>query len=306
MSVAATKKHFSTVAALRHFTPAVLAEFLHRFPGYLKQKNLTIPPAEAAEFKNMPYDDIRAVCMAEDIDPELNRILFMATQLGDEQGWTLIQEELEDRQQAVSFDPKHYTHHDLPVVVWLRRKSPAQEDILEQSYARMRIHAKSAYRYYAPFHAPRAKFEYPNKQALQNLRRDIAMHITNDPNNPDVKVIDYDYTAEVWFLIRYPGQPVRPDAVKNGEEEDVSYTPGQYDAVVFHKTYGDLRMNTIRKKEQVHYRTAFGHALFGETNVFDPKKKNHYLGPAQNRMRPPFRHDRCWRIPSLSAGGGLF
>jgi len=285
MAGVATKKHFTNVAALRRFTPAVLAELLHRFPDFLAQRHLAIPSPESATATNMGdfYDGIRDAFMAADIDPELNRVLFMATQLGDADGWELILDEMKDRGLKPSFDPRPFTSYDLPIVTWLRRKLPEAEDILEQSYARRRIYAKSAYRYYAPMRNMLEKYSKPEGVRHTKLTQNLAKHFTNDASSKMVKVLDYEFAEEVWFLVRYPGQPVRPDAIgKDGEDEDKVHTPGQYDAVVYHKKYGDLRLNTCRKGDHARYRMVFGDALLKESDAFDPKKQIITLTPLKN------------------------
>ena len=297
MATAATKKHFTNVPALRRLTPSVLAEFLLRFPAFLAQRKLAIPAPDSANIETMVplYDGIRDAFMASDIDPELNRVLFMATQLGDAEGWDLILEEMEDRGIEPVFDPKPFTHYDLPLVTWLRRKLPDEEDILEQSYARRRIHAKSSYRYYAPTRDLRTKYKKPAGAVLRELRQNLATHFTNDPTSKMVKVLDYNFDKEIWFLVRYPGQPVRPDAIgKDGEDEDKVHTPGQYDAVVYHKTYGDLRLNTVRDGDHKRYRIAFGDALLGESNIFDPKRRIITLQPLR---------EACHHLFSVSDSG---
>lgn len=282
MATVATKKHFTNGTALRRFTPAVLAEFLLRFPDFVVQRKLAIPVPDAATTKTMGplYDGISDAFMATDIDPELNRVLFMATQLGNPDGWDLILEEMEDRGLQPSFDSRSFTNYDLPIVTWLRRKLPQEEDILEQSYARRRIHAKSSYRYYAPTRDVRTKYKKPEGARFKELAQILAKHFTNDATSKMVKVLDYDFDEEIWFLVRYPGQPVRPDAIgKDGEDEDKVHTPGQYDAIVYHKMYGDLRLNTVRKSDHGRYRIAFADALLGESNLFDPKKQIITLTP---------------------------
>ncbi len=300
MAPVATKKHFTTAMALRRFTPAVLAEFLLCFPKYLAHKKLAIPAPAAAGANNMPYDGICDACMAGDIDPDLNRVLFMASQLGNAEGWTQIQEEMEDRHSEVGFDPAPYTLHDLPLMTWLRRKLPEHEDILEQSYARVRIHAKSSYRYFPPFRDQRQKFKRPSGAVLKELRESLAEHFTRNPSHNGVKVLDYEYDEEMWFLVRYPGQPVRPDAIgKDGEDVEASYTPGQYDAVVYHKMYGDLRLNTVRAGDHDRYRMAFGHALIGEANVFDPTKEIITLAPLKQECLHLFAVQDAGEFPRV-------
>lgn len=295
----ATKKHFATVSALRHFTPAVLAEFLQQFPAYLKKTKLDIPLPATASPKNMPYEAIREACMATTIDPRLNNVLFIATHLGNQQGWEQIQEELAFRGLKPAFAPMAFTHHDLPLKIWLQGQ-PDHPDILEQSYARVRIHSKSAYRYYAPTRDVRQQYKKPSAAALRELRSELARHFTNDPDSEDVTILEYDYEEEIWFLVRYPGQPVRPDAIGKGVPyADVFYTPGQYDAIVYHKTFGDLRMNTVRKSEHTTYRVAFGHALLGETNAFDPKRKIITLAPLLGECRHYFAEQDTGDFPRV-------
>ncbi len=280
MPAAATKKHFASVGALNRFTPAVLAEFLLRFKGYLARSNVVIPDPAELPPKHLPYAEIRDACLAPDIDPELNHVLFMATQLGDAEGWRLIQEEMDDRGIKPGFDPRPFTAYDLPLLTWLRRKLPGEEDILEQSFARRRMHGKSSYRYFAPTRNFLKKYRKPDAAGIREITARLAKHFTDDPESKMVKVLDYDYDAEIWFLVRYPGQMVRPDAIgSDGEDEDKMHTPGLYDAVVYHKTFGDLRLNTVRKGDHARYRMVFGDVLLGETNAFDPKKEIITLNP---------------------------
>jgi hypothetical protein len=294
-----TKKHFATASSLRRFTPAVLARFLHFFPDYLAAIRLKVPAPEAATGRTMPYDAIVDACMAPRIDTKLDGVLFMATHLGDQDGWERIQEEMAIRGLNATFDANDFTHYDLPLLVWLQGQ-PDHPDILEQSYARGRIHAKSSYTYYAPTADRRAAYKKPNKTALTELRGTLAEHFTGDPRHRDVTLLDYDYDEEIWFLVRYPGQPVRPDAIgAKTPYAELSYIPGQYDAIVYHKKFGDLRINSVRKKEHGTYRTAFGHALLNEGNAFDPTRKLITLAPLRGACRHLFAEDDAGDFPRV-------
>ena len=300
MASVATKKHFLTIPSLRLFSPSVLAEFLHHFPDYLQSKKLQIPEPSVADTKNMPYAAVQSACVAADIDEGFNRILFMASKLGDQTGLELIEAEMKDRGATIDFDPDEFTPYDFPLVVWLRRETPAHDDILEQSYARGHIHSKSSYRYYAPLTDRRTKYKKPTPEMKADIRDDLAEHFTGERKNPRVKVFDYDFEEEIWFMIRYPGQPVRPDAVAtDGDYEDLQYTPGHYDAVVYHKKYGDLRMNTVRKSDHTMYRITFGHALLDEMNMFDPKKKIITLATLKQDCRHFFATEDAGPFPRL-------
>jgi hypothetical protein len=287
MSIAATKKHFSSVTSLRKFSPDVLARFLRSFPEYLAARGLNIPAPGQIGKEGLPFQAILDACMARDIDPELNRVLFIASHMGNAAGVSQIRDEHAQRRAALPADLQLHTHYDVPLLVWLARTAE-HPDILEQSYARVRIHSKSSYRYYAPTRDALSRYRKPNRARMDELRATLAEHFTDKRNGKAVNVLDYDYEHEIWFLIRYPGQPVRPDAVNtaDGSDADAPYVPRQYDAVVFHKTYGDLRMNTNRHQDHKVYRMAFGDALLQESNIFHPTLQIITLAP----IRAPCRH----------------
>lgn len=291
MPITATKNHFSSAAALHKFTPSVLCEFLANFPTYMRQHGVELPSPHAATPKNMPYQAICAACMATNIDPDFNRILFFATKLGDANGYAVIQDQMAFRSIRPTMDYRTCSYADIPLLVWLSGRE-SHSELLEQSYASLNIHSKSAYRYYAPTRDRRKEFKPLNDETRQTLVAELADHFTGDPANLQVKVIEYSYEHEIWYMIRYPGHPIKPDAMTaDGKDADASYTPGHYDAVVYHKTYGDLRLNTVRKKDHQRYRISFGHALLDEENAFDPTRQLITLAPLRGECAHLF-HDQ--------------
>jgi hypothetical protein len=110
-------------------------------------------------------------------------------------------------------------------------------------------------------------------------------------------VLPYDFEKEVWFLIRYPGQLERHPALSDeGVDENHTYKPVEYDAVVYHKIYQDLRLNTVRHREHSKYRMAFSDLLFEGTNVFNPVDKIVGLEPLCGPCKEIFN---CEDIPGL-------
>lgn len=74
------------------------------------------------------------------------------------------------------------------------------------------------------------------------------------------------------------------------------FKPEEYDAIVYHKEFGDLRLNTNRKKEHAHYRIAFADLLLEEHNLFLPKYDMVSLHPLLGDSAPLFR---CNDVPGL-------
>ena len=304
MAGSAKKKCFATVPALRRLDPQTLIDFLMQFPAYVGGKGLALPagPEEDGTWK-LDYELVRDVCMATDVPDDMNTVLFLASKLGTQKGWEEVQEEAQFRGVKLDFPRKNLTHYDLAMKAWLQAL-PDHGDLLEESYARVRIHGKSTYSYYRPMRDLRKKYREPTGAVLDGLRLELAEHFVREElareGSVVVKVLVYDYDREVWFLVRYPGQPVRHDAVADdGQDKDVFFTPGEYDAVVYHKRYGDLRLNTNRKREHAAYRMAFGHALVDSVNAFDPKSAVVTLDPLKGKCRPIFRVDD---VPEL---GGI-
>lgn len=97
----------------------------------------------------------------------------------------------------------------------------------------------------------------------------------------------------------YPGQLERHSAIDDeGQDDNHSFKPAEYDAVVYHRKYTDLRLNTNRGKDHKHYRIAFGHLLFNSPNVFDPIEKIVWLEPLKGPCRGIFK---CEDVNGLGA-----
>lgn len=75
------------------------------------------------------------------------------------------------------------------------------------------------------------------------------------------------------------------------------FKPEEYDAVVYHKDFGDLRLNTNRKKDHVRYRVAFADLLFGEHNLFNPQLQMVTLNPLLGDCAAIFQ---CKDVPGLA------
>ena len=90
----------------------------------------------------------------------------------------------------------------------------------------------------------------------------------------------YDFSPSLFFLVRYPGQIERHQAIDDdGNPRSYVFRPEEYDAIIYHMVHGDLRLNTNRLRDHRIYRITFGHLLFGQANVFDPREGTVRLDP---------------------------
>ena len=86
---------------------------------------------------------------------------------------------------------------------------------------------------------------------MQNLQEDLSSYFIAEQLGKGTHVIKFDFEQEIWFLIRYPGQLKRQMEIDpDGEPNSRTFKPEEYDAVVYHKHYGALRMNTNRVRDR--------------------------------------------------------
>jgi hypothetical protein len=278
---------FSTIKALQRFHPVLLADGLRKFPDYMALCHIKIPKSPDRE--NMPYDDIKNALMSGDIPQDLDDVLFFTCLLGTAPGWEKIQAEARFQKCNLDFQIEGLTAADLALKAWLYNW-PHNRQLLEQSYARAKVHARSSYVYYAPIRDVRSKYKSPSPKMLEEFSRNLSTYFMDKGLGAGTNIVRYEYEKEIWFLIRYPGHPRRYSAISDsGESTSMVFRPEEYDAVVYHKEFGDLRMNTNSKLDHAHYRVVFADLLLGASNLFHPKYQMIKLDPLLGDCATLFR-----------------
>jgi len=264
---------FDTADKLKEHNPEVFCEFLNEFNEFLSENNIKLPKNHDPE--KIPHDDLLRALMSPDSPEELVVLLILINKLGSEKGWDEVVFEAKSRGVDLpdGLDQLFYTDRAMKVWIVSHKKHP---DLLEESFARARIYSKSSYTYYPMQRDIRPSFKIPSEESVQELAKELDSHFNVEQGT---KVLMYDFDAEIWFLIRHPGIAKWQGVYEKGEAKSKAITPELYDAVVYHKKFGDLRMNTSRKSDHTAYRIAFGYLLFSASNVFDPTKKIVRLDP---------------------------
>lgn len=295
--MAGKKKCFSTIRALRRLDAATLCDVLAKFPAYLKHCGLTLPTKP--EPKNLNYEGILAACMGGDIPSELDDVLFFASILGNKKGWEQIEREADFQGVKLAFGRDGLSAADLAMKAWLH-DWPENKDLLEASYARAKIFSKSSYVYNPMLRDLRERYRKPTAKTLAEATAELEEYFDKvESLGKGTNILMYDFEKEIWFLIRYPGQLERhPGIDEEGNAESFVFRPEEYDAVVYHKEYGDLRMNTNRAKDRKRYRITFGHLLLDASNVFNDRAKIIRLEPLLGKSLGIFN---CDDIEELSA-----
>ena len=272
------RRCFATAKALQRLDAVLICDVLRKFPGYLKDRGLTLPPhprdddpaVESAAHRGagLDYEAIRAACMGGDLPADLDDVLSYVSILGTTAGWERIQQEAVARNRKLDFPADGLTHADLAMKAWLW-DWPHNKTLLEESYSRARIHARSSFVYFPALRDLRGKYRPPTDERLAAMRTELEEYFVAEGLGKGSNLVRFEFEKEIWFLIRYPGRLKRQVAIdEDGEPESLTFKPEEYDAVVYHKEYGDLRMNTLRARDRTKYRIVFGHALLESANVF--------------------------------------
>lgn len=289
------RRCFATCAALQRLNVVLLCEVLLKFPEYLAERGLRLP-ADPSE-DTLDYESIRAACMCGVMPADLDDVLSYVSIMGTVPGWERIKAEARSRGRRLDFPADHLTHADLVMQAWLW-DWPNNKSLLEESYARARIHARSSYVYYPPVRDVRNRFKSPTSEGLAELREDLEAYFVAEGLGKGSNIVRFEFEKEIWFLIRYPGRLKRQVKIDDdGTAASVSFKPEEYDVVVYHKVYGDLRMNTKRVRDRRKYRIAFGHALLASENLFAPDARVITLEPLKGRCLGLFH---CGDIDGLA------
>lgn len=278
-----SKRCFSTVTGLQKVDPRTLADLLRSHSEYMDANGIVVP-VHATE-DNLDYPAIRDALMGDGVPESLDDILYLATRLGNARYWGIVEKQaVEDRRILPPLQPD-YGYVDAAIRAEIQ-DWPKHKGFLEKANARARIHGKSSYVYYPPAMDPRGWYRTPDAAGLEEARMLIAEHffqkrlVMDRRQAMNTQIIVYDFQKEIWFLVRYPGKKSRHSGTDSkGVWRNFCFNPEQYDAIVYNKVYGDLRMNTNMAGDHAKYRIAISHLLFDRGNIFQPKAKVVTLKP---------------------------
>jgi hypothetical protein len=268
---------------------------LQKFPDVLRAHKIRLP--SQPDLSNLDYPALQALCLGGDLPVELDDVLAYVNILGTTPGWERIQQEARAQGRRLDFPTAGLTHADLVMQAWLH-DWPNNRTLPEESYMRVLIHARSSYVYFPAARDVRAHYRTPTAAVMQTLQEEISAYFIAEQLGKGAHVVMFDFEQEVWFLIRYPGQLKRHmEFNAEGTTGSRTYKPEEYDAVIYHKHYGDLRVNTNRARNRVKYRILFGHALLKSANVFVQHAHVITLEPLKGRCLELFN---CADIPGLA------
>ncbi len=264
------RRCFESVEALQGRHPQVLRDLL-ALPEFAAVHKLPLPATATAE--TLDCRAIHAALMSNHVPEDLSDILYLSSLLGTVKGWSMLERQLgEDKRERPASSPDH-SYVDLAVLAAIE-KWPRHKRFLERAHARVRVHSKASYLYFAPTLDLRGKWRDPTAAQIEEARLELCRHYVADglvdesEQDKATEIVVYPFKNEIWCLVRYPGRSARQSGFRGGAWRNFQFNPEQYDAVAYNKVYGDLRMNTKRKTEHGRYRMTFSRLLLGQSGGF--------------------------------------
>ncbi len=258
-------RSFDSVKRLKLLDPDVLCEALRHFPEDLNRGGVALPDDPSAE--NMPYEAIQRMLMSGNVSDALSDLLYYVGKLGDAEGWEHVVREAKLQGLRVEERSGNHSFAGCVMRAWLS-DWPLNCDLLEKSFARTRLYSLTAYHYFPMDRDFRDKYMPPDDGAIRSLERELVTFFEGRGLGKWVRVHRYEFDDEIWFMIRHSGRYEYLQTADETGEDLQKLRLVKFDAVVYSKKNGFLRMNTERKAEQCKYRILLGNLLFGEANVF--------------------------------------
>lgn len=258
---------FGTVKKLQTFEPQLLCRALAEFPADLLRAKIRLPPADKADFENLPYDTLVKMVLKGEMSDELEQLLFNVCSLGNADGWASVVKEARYGGHRIDERSPGQSYPGCVLGAWLHDRANNGE-LLEKAMARMQLYKLSSYVYYPMAVDLRKDYQTPGEEDVRRLTAELGAHFESLGHGKGTRVHMYDFEDEIWFMVRYPGRLQYVQAYDAEEEGVQPLVPAKFDAVVYDKRHGFLRMSLGRLTDHRKYRMVFGHLLFKKANVF--------------------------------------
>jgi len=262
---------FSSIEELRRFHPASLAGFLRRHKEYAARMGVTVPENPTDE--NMPWKALPGLFMRRLPDTPMMMLTDMAliAEMATASGHDKLVAEIERLKREAPktlegldlTEKAGMTDHDFAMQVCLEKR-----DLLEKAHARVVLFKKSSFDYYPAYGVEIPPLLIGESEDLSKFEKSLDVWFHGNNRGLGTKVLMFPFSEEIWFLVGHGSKPVRIGCLdESGGRVTFFGRPEEYDAVIFRKDFGELR---IRAEAKFHpmYLLKFGELLLGNGDFF--------------------------------------
>ena len=193
--------------------------------------------------------------------------LYYVDEMATSEGMDALLMEVEER--GLKLAPgSDQSPADVAVQVWLISK-----DILERKHAEHYLGKVRGFESYQMDRSTKPTFKPPSAKQLEALERELDGWFDGKKRGRGTKVIMFDRSDRVWFLVRH-GEPFkREESLEGLDASSVCYRPLKYDVVVYSPPIRELQIHARSKGEVKLYQRAFAKHLFGNEDIFPGTEK---------------------------------
>lgn len=168
-----------------------------------------------------------------------------------------------------------HSEADIVTAAWL--KAPEK---LVQTHALSRIKRVRSYDYFQANQADPPVFRTPSRKTIGELEQAIDDWHVQRFRARGTKVEIFENDKEVEFSIMHGSLYQRQPVVNHGEFGFQAFWPVQSASAIYHREFGELRINARSAKDKALYCRLLGKHLFGEEDLF-PTGVKYTLDPLQ-------------------------
>lgn len=261
------RKRFSSVDALRKFSPECLVRFFAHFRKTYPAVALVEFPAHVDEKHPLPYDKLVELCMNKTghAPQEFLDALFYMNALASTTGRLhILSQARKDKIKVAA--PNPCTGHDFVLYAW--EADGHKVDLLARSLARYSGHRKRRMFICETLSVPIPAWKPHYDARKPDFVANMQEHFKGDSESGRIEITPYDEKDEVWFLMKRGGVYTRTGIMpEKGDKRDaLDYYPLLYDAAVYSPSLGELRIMAAPKDREA-YREEFG-KLLGDSSAF--------------------------------------
>lgn len=269
-------RRFSNVDVFGKLCESDLRALLSRYGSYFEKRQITLQGP-------LDLERLAAVFLAP--DEGLPESLVNALSLIEEMS---SPSESEDLVEAVRSDPAltaaidltgQLTALDLAIKVHL-----AAPELLEREHAERFVEIRKAFEYYSAERPVAAPVDIG--RPIAELESDLGEWFASKLKGEHVRVLAYQRSADVYFVVRHGETLCRERALRDGKDMIVFYRPERSDVLVCRNATGELRVNAVTKGERELYRRRFGLRLFGSEEHFRRAPPKYTLKPLLGANSP--------------------
>jgi hypothetical protein len=259
---------------LRKISGSRLRAFLLRYEGFLRRREIELPPETEPPDGERPYDYTalsRAISRPDwDSPSELVDTLHVINDMCGESAHDAMCEAIETLQLQIDL-PDDATTAEIALAIWMVDPRILSDLHIQQLYT-----AQRRFEFFKVQVAPIPPFVSPTNQEMEEMCRSLNALLKKTRRGEGSRMFVHNESSEriVRILVQHGQTCKREGNYINNQSESLLYRPETFDTIHFSRDTGEIAINCESRKILKGYLRIFGRHIFQDESVF--KEANKY------------------------------